>query len=414
MKKTKKMKKMKKMKKTKKILDFTAWSAAIIMLVCACSEDLDIQQDYAFDMETMPVQKKIMQGETLEIRCRIVKEGDYKQAQYSIRYFQPDGKGELRLDDGRVLTPNDLFPLTKDVFSLYYTSQCTDPQNMDVYIENSFGQVVQKTFNFQHESGKTEEPVSLKYTFITLPVPSSVLQNDTVEIRCQIVKEDERNTAAYAIRYFQPQGKGVLLLSDGTVLKPNDLYRIDNENFNLYYVSACEERQTIDVYIIDSHGQTVQKTFAFENRYVAPEPETDFSFEFETLPVPKSVIEGETVEIRCQIKRADSRNDTQYQIRYFQPDGNGELRLDDGRIFIPNDLYLLENDVFRLYYTSRCADPQTIDIYIEDVRGKVVQKTFSLAGKPADETDDELDDESDDETDDEPDDELAGLPAEET
>ena len=370
------------MERTKKILAFIAWSAAIIMLVCACNNELDIIQNYAFDMVTMPVQKKIMQGETLEIRCRIVKEGDYKPTRYSIRYYQGDGKGELRLDDDRVLTPNDLFPLTKDVFSLYYTSQCTDQQNMEVYIEDSFGQVVQKAFNFQNESVPKEEPVSLKYTFVTLPVQNSTLRNDTVEIRCQIVKEDERNTSTYSIRYFQPQGKGTLLLSDGTVLKPNDLYGLDKESFNLYYVSDCEERQTIDVYIVDSNGQTVQKTFAFENRQVAPEPEIDFNFELDVLPVPKSVIEGETVEIRCQIRRTDNRNDTEFHIRYFQPDGIGELRLDDGRMFIPNDLYLLESDVFRLYYTSRCAEQQTIDIYIENVRGKVVQKTFSFTGKP--------------------------------
>ena len=70
---------------------------------------------------------------------------------YSIRYFQVDGKGELKLDDGRILKPNDLYVLKKDVFRLYYTSRCTDSRTIDVYIEDAFGQVVQKSFNFSNQ-----------------------------------------------------------------------------------------------------------------------------------------------------------------------------------------------------------------------------------------------------------------------
>lgn len=98
--------------------------------------------------------KKIVQGETAEIRCQLVKEGDYDEARFFIRYFQTDGKGELRLDDGRVLLPNDLYPLDKTTFKLYYTSHSTDQQAIDVYIEDNFGQVVQKTFSWQNDNGE--------------------------------------------------------------------------------------------------------------------------------------------------------------------------------------------------------------------------------------------------------------------
>jgi hypothetical protein len=111
---------------------------------------------YSFELQTMPVPKRIAQGETVEIRCELVKEGKYSGAKFSIRYFQPDGKGELRLDDNSRLTPNDLFQLKKDVFRLYYTSRCTDAQTIDVYIEDSFGQVVQKRFSFSDSTEKEE------------------------------------------------------------------------------------------------------------------------------------------------------------------------------------------------------------------------------------------------------------------
>lgn len=113
------------------------------VVVCGCNNELDIQQDYSFDLVTLPVQNKIAQGEIAEIRCTLVREGEFKQAQYFIRYFQPDGKGELKMENGTVLLPNDLYPLEKMVFRLYYTSHSTDQQSIDIYIEDNFGQVVQ-------------------------------------------------------------------------------------------------------------------------------------------------------------------------------------------------------------------------------------------------------------------------------
>lgn len=70
-----------------------------------------MQKVYRFELQTMPVQKRSVMGETTEIRCRLVREGDYDEARYFIRYFQPDGRGELRLGDGVVFAPNDLYPL---------------------------------------------------------------------------------------------------------------------------------------------------------------------------------------------------------------------------------------------------------------------------------------------------------------
>ncbi|MDR2968672.1 MAG: DUF3872 domain-containing protein, partial [Tannerellaceae bacterium] len=236
-----------------------------------------------------------------------------------------------------------------------------------------------KTFAWQNENAPEEEPVDYSFSFTSLPVPSQILLNDTVEIKCQLTKTDERNDTDYSIRYFQSAGKGTLILENGVVLQPNELYTLDSEVFKLQYISNCEERQTIDIYIIDEQGQTVENSFNFENIPIEQEPEVNISFELVTLPVPKEIAADETVEIRCRIKKADERNTSSYSIRYFQPDGKGELRMDNGRLFLPNDLYPLHNrNEFRLYYTSRCTEQQTIDVYIEDDFGQVVQKTFSL------------------------------------
>ena len=128
-----------------------------MLLVFSCDDQLDIQQVYPFAVTTMPVQKRIKMGETVEIRFQLQREGYYEETKYFIRYFQPDGKGTLRMAEGTVFLPNDLYLLPGETFRLYYTSASTDQQQIDVYIEDSFGQVVQLTFAFNNENEKEEQ-----------------------------------------------------------------------------------------------------------------------------------------------------------------------------------------------------------------------------------------------------------------
>lgn len=125
-------------------------------ILTSCSDELDVQQSYPFKVETMPVPKRIVKGETVEIRCELKREGRFSDARYTIRYFQPDGEGKLRMDDGMVLMPNDRYPLDREVFRLYYTSECEDQQSIDIYFEDNSepAQLFQLTFDFNN---KTED-----------------------------------------------------------------------------------------------------------------------------------------------------------------------------------------------------------------------------------------------------------------
>ena len=132
---------------------------ALAALLCcvACDNEVDIRQAYPFTVETMPVQTRITRGETAEIRCELQRAGRYDEARYTIRYFQPDGKGSLRMDDGTVFLPNDRYPLDREVFRLYYTSASSDQQTIDIYVEDNFGQCVQLSCRFNNENEERPE-----------------------------------------------------------------------------------------------------------------------------------------------------------------------------------------------------------------------------------------------------------------
>ena len=107
-----------------------------------------------------------------------------------------------------------------------------------------------------------------------------------------------------------------------------------------------------------------------------------YEFDVHTMPVPKEVAIGKTIEIRCKLTEKGSFADNRYTIRYFQYSGSGELRLGkDGKAFLPNDRYPLPDKEFRLYYTSRSDESQQFEVVVEDSFGNERKLEFQFSNK---------------------------------
>ena len=79
--------------------------AAVSFTFVSCDDDMDIQQSYPFTVETMPVPNKVTKGQTVEIRCELKKTGDFANTLYTILYFQFEGEGTLKMDNGITFLP---------------------------------------------------------------------------------------------------------------------------------------------------------------------------------------------------------------------------------------------------------------------------------------------------------------------
>ena len=124
--------------------------------LASCDDELDIQQSYPFTVETMPVPGKVTKGQTVEIRCEMKKEGNYANTLYTIRYFQFEGEGTLKMDNGITFLPNDRYLLENEKFRLYYTSGCSEAQNFIVMVEDNFGNAYELEFDFNNQNVKDE------------------------------------------------------------------------------------------------------------------------------------------------------------------------------------------------------------------------------------------------------------------
>ena len=145
----------------RRILDFMMTVGCMVfsfLALVACDNELDIRQEYPFTVESMPVADEIVNGETVEIRLEIKPEGNFSGTVYTLRYFQPDGKGSLKMEDGTVLKPNDRYLLNEWKFRLYYTSHSgKESQTIDLYFEDNWGNLQQLTYDFNGKDAEEED-----------------------------------------------------------------------------------------------------------------------------------------------------------------------------------------------------------------------------------------------------------------
>lgn len=108
------------------------------------------------------------------------------------------------------------------------------------------------------------------------------------------------------------------------------------------------------------------------------EIQKNFPFEVKVLPIPKEISNGDTVEIRISIEPEGAYKDNRYYIRYFQFDGKGTLQYYDNAPHLPNDIYQLPDQKFRLYYTSLSSVTQSFDVWISDDFGNEKNLKFQF------------------------------------
>lgn len=126
----------------------TILTASVTFVSCIKDDELEIQNNFPFEVNVMPVPKDIGIGQTVEIRINIQRKGNYEGTRYYLRYFQFDGQGTLRWYDDPPYLPNDLYELPMEQFRLYYTSTSAVSQSFQVWISDNFGNEKQVSFDF--------------------------------------------------------------------------------------------------------------------------------------------------------------------------------------------------------------------------------------------------------------------------
>lgn len=80
---------------------------------------------------------------------------------YTIRYFQFEGEGTLKMAGGITFLPNDRYLLENEKFRLYYTAEGDEAHNFIVVVEDNFNNSYELEFDFNNRSVKDDGIVSV-------------------------------------------------------------------------------------------------------------------------------------------------------------------------------------------------------------------------------------------------------------
>ena len=111
----------------------------------------------------------------------------------------------------------------------------------------------------------------------------------------------------------------------------------------------------------------------------------DYGYSIETLPLPKSLKQGQTVALECSIIRQGYYTGTSYKFRYFQSEGEGTLKNDKGKTLVMNRFHAIASDNFVLNYKCLLEEQQQLDFVFEDNFGQRVEYSITFTSKRVDE-----------------------------
>jgi hypothetical protein len=111
----------------------------------------------------------------------------------------------------------------------------------------------------------------------------------------------------------------------------------------------------------------------------------DYRYSIETLPLPKSLKQGQTVAPEFSIIREGYYTGASYRFRYFQSEGEGTLKNDKGQTLAMNRFHAIASDNFVLNYQCDSEEQQQLDFVFEDNFGQRVEYSITFTSKRVDE-----------------------------
>lgn len=126
------------------------------LLLVSCKQDLEVIEEYEFEVTHLPYFDNLDQGESGEVRCNLTEEKHFIDRQYTIRYFPTTGVGTMRIGRlGREMSPNDRYSIYPGSFTLYYLPASSGRHNIEVVFESDDGR--SKILNLSFNVAKEQE-----------------------------------------------------------------------------------------------------------------------------------------------------------------------------------------------------------------------------------------------------------------
>jgi hypothetical protein len=106
----------------------------------------------------------------------------------------------------------------------------------------------------------------------------------------------------------------------------------------------------------------------------------NYGYRVETLPLPKSLKQSETVDLEFSIIPEGHYNEAAYKFRYFQSEGEGVLSYRNKAVPM-NRFQKIASDDFVLSYTNHAEGQIQLDFVFENNFGRRVEYSIAFSGE---------------------------------
>ncbi len=138
-----------------------------VWLLYSCNDKIEVKQDYDFALSSWHLQSEIKNGEEVEIRLTLRRQGDFLGAEYYLGYIQMEGNGEVYDSEGTFLVNRELCELREisgldvsdpsaQVFTLFYRALSDKKSVVKFVIEDNFHQHRELEISFSNDTQKEE------------------------------------------------------------------------------------------------------------------------------------------------------------------------------------------------------------------------------------------------------------------
>lgn len=138
-----------------------------VWLLYSCNDKIEVKQDYDFALSSWHLQSEIKNGEEVEIRLTLRRQGDFLGAEYYLGYIQMEGNGEVYDSEGTFLVNRELCELREisgldvsdpsaQVFTLFYRALSDKKSVVKFVIEDNFHQHRELAISFSNDTQKEE------------------------------------------------------------------------------------------------------------------------------------------------------------------------------------------------------------------------------------------------------------------
>ena len=315
-----------------------------------------------FNIEATPQGQSVNLNENLPITISLNTSDASDQILYKIKYEYEDGSniGILKNQDGEEKAPGDFWDLIPGTYEFLFKSENEGATTIKFIAEDSNEQEKEDSVIFDVEN--------VPFIFTGSTVTNLNYINDITGLNFTLAPDGDTELITYKVSYSQSVGNGILELSNGTVLEPNNLLDVEPGSFSFNFIPQSLGDHSLLFTVVDSNG--------LENEVLIELTATHVPVTFVVNGIDTMILgENSTVNFIITPQR---ENGTTYKMNYILTGGQGVLRDNSNTEISPGEYRDVNIGNFSYTYNATTQGNHNLRFQLKDNNDQIIERDIYI------------------------------------